>query len=337
MVQTSRNSSTISIIVPVYNTFDYLEDCIKSIVKQTYSNLEILIIDDGSTDGSLDLSRKFAKQDSRISVISKKNGGVSSARNLGIKKSSGHYITFVDSDDRISPDLIKLLYGIIKKNDCDIAICGAYNVSENTEVIDDSIEDIDSKIDNETAISRILYQKGIDNAVFAKLYKKCLFDSILFNTKISYGEDLDVNYKLFKNAKYVAISSAKKYYYLKRQGSAMNSQFSKKKMDSLLITESIYEESKKMYPKLLKASELKQFIEALFLLWQIPKHNSQCKNYRSICTSHINRFKYSVLFNRNAKIQHRLYAMIAVLNVNLVVNLLQTKNRFKEKHYDAHR
>ena len=106
--------SKISIIVPVYNTEKYLSKCLNSLIKQTYKDIEIIVVNDGSKDKSLEIAKKFAKQDNRIKVFNKENGGLSSARNFGIEKASGEYIGFVDSDDYIKENMFEILYNMIK-------------------------------------------------------------------------------------------------------------------------------------------------------------------------------------------------------------------------------
>ena len=113
----------ISIIVPVYNVEKYLDECIQSIINQTHKNIEIILINDGSTDNSLSILRKYEGIDKRIIVINQENKGLSASRNIGIKKSTGKYISLIDADDIIHPRMIELLYKEIKNNNCDISIC----------------------------------------------------------------------------------------------------------------------------------------------------------------------------------------------------------------------
>ena len=115
--------SLISIIVPVYNTSQYLPKCINSITNQTYKNLEIFLVDDGSTDGSLDICYDFEKQDSRIRVLTKVNGGQGSARNMALDIATGDYISFVDSDDYLGPDAYEKMLNAMKESNADLAVC----------------------------------------------------------------------------------------------------------------------------------------------------------------------------------------------------------------------
>ena len=124
----------ISVIVPVYNVEQYLERCVDSIINQTYKNLEIILVNDGSTDNSGQLCDELAKKDSRIRVIHKENGGVSEARNFGVKEISGEYVIFIDSDDYINKRMINVLYSQIKLEEADVSVCGVMNVYENNHI-----------------------------------------------------------------------------------------------------------------------------------------------------------------------------------------------------------
>ena len=130
------NSDLISIVVPIYNMEKYLDKCVNSIISQTYKNIEIILVDDGSTDLSYDICEKYKKLDNRIKVYHKTNGGLSDAKNFGIKHASGKYIGFVDSDDWIEPMMYEILYKNIKEKNADIAICGRYIDYENGKSFD---------------------------------------------------------------------------------------------------------------------------------------------------------------------------------------------------------
>ena len=120
----------ISVVVPIYNVEKYLKTCIETIIKQTYKNIEIILVNDGSTDNSLQICNEFKEKEKRIKVINKKNGGLSDARNIGLKKAKGKYICFIDSDDFINEKYIEELHSLIIKNNAQIAICSFENVNE---------------------------------------------------------------------------------------------------------------------------------------------------------------------------------------------------------------
>ena len=126
MVESDQN--LISVIVPVYNVEEYLEECLNSILVQTYTNLEILIVNDGSTDNSLEILQEFSQRDSRITIFTKENGGLSSARNLAIDEAKGEYFTFIDSDDYIEENYIEYLMKSLIDNEADISIVNSYHM-----------------------------------------------------------------------------------------------------------------------------------------------------------------------------------------------------------------
>ncbi len=120
----------ISIIVPVYNVERYMERCLDAVVKQTYKNLEVILVDDGSEDRSGSICDRYASEDARFKVVHHQNGGLSAARNTGIKKATGEYITFIDPDDSITEDYIEYLYNLINKHEADLAICAIEEITE---------------------------------------------------------------------------------------------------------------------------------------------------------------------------------------------------------------
>ena len=149
----------ISIVVPVYNVEKYLGTCVESILKQTYSNIEVILVDDGSTDCSGKMCDHYMGQDERIKVIHKKNGGLSDARNKGIIQAEGEYITFIDSDDVVSSDYVEYLYNILEENDGDIAICNPVHCYPNEKIVFEQ-ETFKRVYKAEDAIVEMLYQKS---------------------------------------------------------------------------------------------------------------------------------------------------------------------------------
>lgn len=202
----------ISVIVPVYNVNEYLDRCVKSIKNQTYENLEIVLVDDGSTDGSGDLCDELSYSDERISVIHKFNGGLSDARNVGIEFASGDYLVFVDSDDWLDLDMIDLLYRVHKRTDADIVECSYRNVyadciKEETECKGEIIEG-----DSVFALEGMLDWKYFKPVAWNKLYKRSVIEDVRYPVgKIH--EDEFTTYKYIYNAKKLAYIDISKYNY----------------------------------------------------------------------------------------------------------------------------
>jgi glycosyltransferase involved in cell wall biosynthesis len=235
----------ISIIVPVYKVEPYLCKCIDSILAQTFTDFELILVDDGSPDRCGEICDEYAKKDNRIRVIHKKNGGLSSARNAGIDIAKGKYIGFVDSDDYIREDMLGALFGVAEKYSSDMVICDLLKVSENQEV-DESPSNDEEVIKHFTNIQalRDLYEikngaftTGIINSqwwIFAvnKLYRRQLFDSIRFE-KGRIFEDEFIAHRLLYNCTNITVIKKKLYYYVQREDSIIHSPFTTKKLDKV--------------------------------------------------------------------------------------------------------
>lgn len=210
------NKDLISIIVPLYNSEKYLSKCIDSIISQTYKNLEIILINDGSTDNSLNILNKYIKKDKRINLINKENGGASTARNIGLKESKGKYISFIDADDYVEKDYIEKLYESLIKNNADMAICDFYNVNENNEIILNN-----SPIKSELLTKKDFFKKTTikDSYYYIvpwnKLYSRKIIEKIKYpEGKIN--EDEFVIHLIVDNCEKIISLSDKLYYYLRR-------------------------------------------------------------------------------------------------------------------------
>ena len=229
-------SKVISIIVPVYNAQNSIDKCIRSIIEQTYKNIELILIDDGSTDDSLVICNKYAKTDKRIKIIHKENGGVSSARNIGLKNANGDYISFVDSDDYLDKKMYEVLLDNIEKNKSSIGICNVCLEDENGKMLYDFNHD-DFCFERSQYPANSYYYKSISGYACNKLYsrnviylKKDRF--IEFNSNITIAEDDLFNYEIFDNNTDINYSyiNNKLYHYVLNPNSAINKKFNLKKL-----------------------------------------------------------------------------------------------------------
>lgn len=215
----------ISIIIPIYNVEKYLEKCIRSILTQTYTNFEVILVNDGSTDASLSVCREWEKRDNRIHVISKKNGGVSSARNAGLFAVKGEYVTFVDPDDWIEPDMYKEMMKAIEKYKADAAFCSYYLNNLTGEHVFVTENEIPVYGDCTEAAYQMLQKGGYLTSVWNKLFKyeKILDDNakpILFDNKIIMSEDEMWLDKVLPQMTKVAFISKPFYHWVRRSGTA---------------------------------------------------------------------------------------------------------------------
>lgn len=251
----------ISVIIPVYNGENWLDRCVDAVINQTYKNLEIVIIDDGSTDTTPEMCERYCKLDSRVKVIHRQNGGLADARNAGIEYSSGEYITFVDSDDYITPDCVEYLAGLISTYGCDMSICThtVFCINEREISYENDREGV---MTAEEALREILYHGIVDLSVWGKLYKRELFDCI----KYPYGkfyEDTGTTYLLINAAKKVAYGGRSKYHYILREDSMTNAKFTTRKMDLLEMTDRMCNFISEHYPSL-RSAALRRSVYARF-------------------------------------------------------------------------
>ena len=219
----------ISIIVPVYKVEQYLPKCINSILKQTYQDIELILVDDGSPDNCGNLCDDYAKKDSRVCVIHKENGGLSSARNAGLEIVSGAYIMFVDSDDYIALDMVETLYQRMLQDDSDMVVCGKQRVDEQGRLLSGGEG---GHAQNGTYTAEEFYPLLFSCSVEAwgKLYKRTAFDDIRFPVG-KLHEDVFVTYKTVEKCTKISVLEEKLYYYLQRDNSIIHACYHKGRLD----------------------------------------------------------------------------------------------------------
>lgn len=218
-------NAKVSVIVPVYNVENYITTCINSICKQKYTNLEIIVVDDGSSDNSGILCDELAQKDSRIQVLHKQNGGLSDARNCGISLATGEYLCFVDSDDYIDEEMISTLYMLIVRYNADISSC-AYTMRypDYDEIINEGAEVV--CYSPEEAFKVLLHRNNIGVIAWNKMYKKDLFNKINYPVG-QHFEDINTTYKLIDKAKRIVYTPKSYYYYVQRSTSINGNNFAK--------------------------------------------------------------------------------------------------------------
>ena len=227
--------SLISIIVPIYNVQQYLDRCIKSIVSQTYHNLEIILVDDGSSDHCPQMCERWAEEDKRIRVIHQKNQGLSAARNVALDICQGEYILFVDSDDWISSRLCEEILGKLVDTDADIVIFDFLKCFRES----GKVLTVSNRSENERAINGkeaifMLIEDKLSFGVWSRMYKKSIFDAIRFPEGKCY-EDIPVSYQIMQMAKKIYLWERAFYYHEKRRDSITGSQTQKSFVDRLEI------------------------------------------------------------------------------------------------------
>ncbi len=242
-------SELISIIVPVYKVEKYLKRCIDSIINQTYKNLEIILVDDGSPDNCGQICDEYAEKDSRIKVIHKENHGVSAARNTGIDIAAGEYLGFVDSDDWIEKDMYELLYYAIKKHSVKMSCAGRYSVNQNKKT--KFCYRKEEAISSEEMLIKIFKQKECDISIWDKLYHRSLFDNIRFPVGKRH-EELAIIHKIIFSAERIAVINRPLYNYRQIPSSFTKQRLSKENLILVDYADQVVEFCADNYPSIKK-------------------------------------------------------------------------------------
>ena len=318
----------ISVIVPIYNVEKYICECVDSILNQTYSNIEILLIDDGSTDLSNKICDKYLNVDDRIKVFHKKNGGLSDARNYGIKKSLGKYICFIDGDDVISDDYVEKLYiGILKYN-ADISICGYQRFKCISDI--KYIEEMQYKEVslNEYLNNTFYYNKKEYYTVSAcgKLYNKKIFKDIKYPKGRLY-EDICTIAPILNRADKIVLYNQKNYYYRITENSITTSSFNEKKMDLLKSCQENLEYIKNNNLDVVNASLCILFARSVELLSMIPK-NKKYKKYIYETYDVIKKYRILIIKDKNCNIKYKIAAFLSFFGKNGLIYIYKMKKKF---------
>ena len=283
----------VSVIIPVYNVEKYLEKCINSVVSQTYKNLEIILVDDGSTDNSGQMCDEFKKKDKRIKVIHKENGGLSDARNVALDVCKGDYITFVDSDDWIPRNAIDALCDAIISEKADISSGQLYETFKRQHSEKAGVSLI-TRYSTEDALRDLMYLHGLSNSASGKLYKRSLFSKIRYPIGMHY-EDLGTTYKIFALAENIVSINKNVYFYYQNPKSIVHSGFSKKRLEGVDFALEEYHYIKNNFPSVVPAAKFRLVYECLSCLNDMPflYRKKEC------VFSYVRRFRKRVLGDKN--------------------------------------
>ena len=264
----------LSVIVPVYNGEQYIEECLRSIMNQSYKDLQIIVVNDGSTDSTKIIIEKIMVEDCRINLVNQRNNGVSSARNLGIEYAREEFITFVDCDDTLDLDMYEILMKYTKTSDFDIIHCGYKRISKNgiKEVSGSSKVLIQNSYE---ALECILKGKVFVASLWNKIYRKSLFNGIKFDESIKINEDVLINYQLFKKSSKSIFIDEAKYNYFERNLSACNTISNTKKVeDCIKVSNIILNDCKN---SILKEAALNKYCQCLINLYRCYYYNKNKK------------------------------------------------------------
>lgn len=267
----------VSVIVPVYNVENYLEKCLESISNQLYKKIEILVIDDGSTDSSGYIADSYKQKDDRVTVLHQSNGGLSSARNSGLDIATGNYVCFIDSDDWIEPDFITLLLQGIEMYNADISVVKLKKISD-YQKIEETTETVTSweALSRNEAMKNLFTNNKIGYSANNKLFKRSLFSTIRF-PKGFLMEDKATTYRLINESSVVVVNDSKKYHYYQSPNSILRGNFNPKKFDSFSIHEEIIEFIDMYYPEVSLNIRTRFVYESIRLMMSMIENNHEEK------------------------------------------------------------
>ena len=313
-----KKKPLVSIIVPVYMVSNYLDRCIKSLVNQRFSNIEIILVDDGSPDNCAIICDEWTKKDTRITVIHKQNGGLSDARNYGMRLASGEFISFIDSDDYVSDDFIEILLSTALEHNSDIVECGYINFFERgdcDEYQDDlAVRDFSAS----KGLSALIDENPFYQHVWDKIYKYSVIQGIQFEVGKQH-EDVFWTYLIFGRAERITKINKTMYFYLQRESSIMGQGFSLRSLDFLEGKWNRLQYIKKFFPELVLQAKLDFFGSCMYLMQSVIKYMSGSEKRQAIAVITEYKKKSQLTFEDIKAINDgvRKYFYLAKINIYL--------------------
>lgn len=303
----------ISIIVPCYNVEVYLPKCIDSILSQTYSNLEIILVDDGSPDHCGEICDEYVRKDNRVKVIHKTNGGLSDARNVAIDIAKGEYITFVDSDDYVADNYVEYLLQLALENQCKLSVIQPCLFYEHEDCTIRQPKEYIECFSPQKAICLMFYQKGIETSAWGKLYHKSLFETGIRYPKGLMFEDNPVTFRLFNKSDKIVVSNQQLYFYMIRSNSIEGSQFDQRKMDSAVAIMKLMYDYPDITNQVTSAFRCKIVSLAFHFVLKMPSNNV----YTQELYQYITRYRRKILIDFKARRKTQLACLVSFLGLSV--------------------
>lgn len=319
-----NEDALVSIIVPVYNVDKYLKECLDSVVNQTYKNIEIIIVNDGSTDNSLKICEIYSVADSRIKIINQDNQGLSAARNSGIKSCKGDWIFFVDSDDILEKNVIRRLYNICKENGSQLGICSEYKFYDNLK--HETSKNLTNTFGRREIIKKYFYRE-IPGYAWGKLYHKSLKPFLVFPEGRLF-EDTYVLYKVLNNLQTVSVTSYIGYCYRQRNGSIVHSNYTSNQLDVLYSHLDALEYFNKDID-ICQAVYSRLFVSSLDVLRKIPEE-VKFKKDKEIALKYLKLSRKKAFNKRNGFLVCNMI-LISYISPYLLINLTKLRKFIKVK------
>lgn len=304
----------VSLVVPIYKAQDYLRECVDSLLAQTYDNIEIVLIDDGSPDGCGAICDEYAARDGRINVLHQRNLGVSAARNAGVSASKGAFTAFIDADDWADCDLVEYLLDLLTETDSDIAVCGC-ETSGNSST--------GKVFTGEEALREMLLQKSFDTGPWSKLFKTELVKREPFPENMFF-EDLAVMCRIIGGAQRVVYSDRKIYHYRATPDGTMSGVHTERLLDEIKAADMMYTYVTETFPALEAEAASRKFSACCQVLLKLPEEGYE--NFRKTAWDMICKTRGRVLAAHGVRAKNRVAAAVSFLGGRAIRGLWRLAN-----------
>lgn len=320
----------VSIIIPIYNIEKYMKKCLESVLGQTFQDIEVILVDDGSSDRSGKICDIYAQKDTRVKVLHKKNGGQSDARNVGIKHATGENVLFIDGDDYIDPDMVQVLYENLVTHQVDVSACGIYDAYQD-KVVEQCEEREEFFCEQEEAFGYILVGKKIPGTLCNKLIRRELIEDLAFPVGKLY-EDAFYTLDLMQKVKTMYVTTKPMYYYVHRANSSTTETYSKASLDFIEAYEATKKVVEEKFPSIIRQAEFKLFwayfsvLDRMLLVdeyWKLPDYH----RVKSYLKRHAIRIMQDEYFQKARK----LGAFALLINVRLYRCMILLNNKKNKK------
>lgn len=336
----NHSNPLISVIVPVFNQEEYLRQCVESVLAQTYSRWELILVNDGSTDGSENICREYAASDSRIKTIHRPNGGLSAARNEGLDIASGEYITFLDADDLLHPAMLSVLTNAATGQRVDMAICGIKNFASQKNTAQSCLPNYESPVAKDTysslytpehAVSEMLYQKDISASACGKFFHRSIWSESRFREGIGY-EDLDIIPIVTMKASAIAACQTPLYFY-RQHSESYTHRFSLRRADVLEVASRVASYMEENYPALEKAARDRELSANFNIFGIISANMSRLSGAESReasiitgrCWKKIKELRRQSLCNPHVRLKNKIGIIASYLGGKAMLRLLSSR------------
>ena len=319
----------ISVIVPVYRVEQYLDQCIQSVLDQTYPHWELILVDDGSTDGSGGILDRYAKQDLRVRVFHRTNQGVCAARNFGIEQAQGEYLTFLDADDWLDPEYLQTMWDLHRSAQAEIVSTG-YRESLHGQEFYTFAQPV--VLTGKEAVGRMLRQEGLDSQPWGKLYPAGFWQQVRF-PDAALGEDTNLTYRLLEKAEHVALTGKAQYQYRKRPDSATSARPSEKIMSYTREAGLAFEDLLQRYPEYrAQATDfyLKAVVYNYLVLSRTSGLSATLSSYLKTLKRELHRYRKD--FYRSPCFSFQTKAAVTLSRLHLYGGMRQVLNLLKRSH-----